>query len=139
VAVAVLIALVITVPHMVADDGRLLIGYKKHDVPEELKTRRVAAPLTVLAVASLGVFMAFVDATIVNIAFPDIAESFPSSDFASLSWGCCRHLVRLWSCRLPWPSSCTPTRLSAVRTRWPCSPRLQHSRPGPDRRSEVSS
>gem|GEM_PF-1677371 len=86
-AVAVLIALVITVPHMVADDGRLLIGYKKHDVPEELKTRRVAAPLTVLAVASLGVFMAFVDATIVNIAFPDIAESFPSSDFASLSWG----------------------------------------------------
>jgi len=35
-----------------------------HDVPEELKTRRVPAPLTVLAVASLGVFMALVDAAI---------------------------------------------------------------------------
>ena len=39
-----------------------------------------------LLVASLGVFMAFVDATIVNIAFPDIARSFPGESVASLSW-----------------------------------------------------
>src|SRR5215217_5034782 len=38
--------------------------------------RRAPSPRTVLLVASLGVFMAFVDATIVNIAFPDIASSF---------------------------------------------------------------
>src|SRR5215208_5919381 len=42
--------------------------------------------LTVLAVASLGVFIAFVDATIVNIAFPDIVRSFPETDISSLSW-----------------------------------------------------
>ena len=46
-----------------------------------------AAPRpTVLLVASLGVFMAFVDATIVNIAFPDIARSFQGESVASLSW-----------------------------------------------------
>jgi NTE family protein len=40
----------------------------------------------VLAVSSLGAFMAFVDATIVNIAFPDIAASFPGTAISSLSW-----------------------------------------------------
>lgn len=48
--------------------------------------RREPKPLTVLGVASLGVFMAFVDATIVNIAFPDIRDSFPETDISSLSW-----------------------------------------------------
>ena len=48
--------------------------------------RRATAPSTVLAVASLGVFVAFVDATIVNIAFPDIERSFPDVGISSLSW-----------------------------------------------------
>jgi EmrB/QacA subfamily drug resistance transporter len=48
--------------------------------------RRTPKPTTVLAVSSFGVFMAFVDATIVNIAFPDIAESFPETELSSLSW-----------------------------------------------------
>ena len=48
--------------------------------------RRAPSPRTVLLVASLGVFMAFVDATIVNIAFPDIARSFEGQSVASLSW-----------------------------------------------------
>ena len=48
--------------------------------------RRAPSPRTVLLVASLGVFMAFVDATIVNIAFPDIASSFSGESVASLSW-----------------------------------------------------
>jgi NTE family protein len=51
-----------------------------------LKRRRAPAPSTVLAVSSLGVFMAFVDATIVNIAFPNIAESFPEAGISTLSW-----------------------------------------------------
>jgi hypothetical protein len=41
--------------------------------------RRVASPRSVLAVASLGVVMAFLDATIVNVAFPDIRLSFPNT------------------------------------------------------------
>lgn len=53
---------------------------------ERLIRRRAPAPTTVLAVSSFGVFMAFVDATIVNIAFPNIAESFPETGISSLSW-----------------------------------------------------
>ncbi len=49
---------------------------------EPSSRRRTAA----LAVASLGAFVAFLDVTIVNIAFPDIRRSFPDADVASLSW-----------------------------------------------------
>ena len=38
--------------------------------------RRVLAPI---AVASGGAYLAFLDTTIVNTAFPSIAASFPSS------------------------------------------------------------
>jgi EmrB/QacA subfamily drug resistance transporter len=40
----------------------------------------------VLLVTSVGVFMTFLDVTIVNIAFPDIEASFPDSSLAQLSW-----------------------------------------------------
>jgi EmrB/QacA subfamily drug resistance transporter len=40
----------------------------------------------VLAVAVIGTFMAFVDATIVNIAIPDIASEFPGAGLSSVSW-----------------------------------------------------
>src|SRR3954469_14808659 len=50
------------------------------------KRRQAVTPTTVLLVSSLGVFMAFIDATIVNIAFPDIRRSFPTASFGSLSW-----------------------------------------------------
>ena len=43
-------------------------------------------PRRVLAIASLGAAVAFVDATIVNIAFPNIAQSFSGTSIASLSW-----------------------------------------------------
>lgn len=41
---------------------------------------------TVLAVASASGFMVFLDATVVNVAFPSVAESFPGSSRADLSW-----------------------------------------------------
>ena len=40
----------------------------------------------VLLVTAVGVFMTFLDVTIVNIAFPDIRESFPDNSLAQLSW-----------------------------------------------------
>jgi EmrB/QacA subfamily drug resistance transporter len=40
----------------------------------------------VLGVTSLAIFMVFLDTTIVNIAFPSILRSFPSTSPASLSW-----------------------------------------------------
>jgi len=48
--------------------------------------RRRPSPQSVLAIASLGAAAAFVDATIVNIAFPDIERSFPGTSISSLSW-----------------------------------------------------
>src|SRR3954471_12860358 len=40
----------------------------------------------VLLVTSVAVFMAFLDVTIVNVAFPSIREAFPESSLAGLSW-----------------------------------------------------
>ena len=49
-------------------------------------TRGRVSSGTVLAVASFGAFLAFLDATIVNVAFPSIRESFPTSTISNLSW-----------------------------------------------------
>src|SRR3954451_5489158 len=40
----------------------------------------------VLLVTAVAVFMAFLDVTIVNVAFPSVREAFPSASLASLSW-----------------------------------------------------
>src|SRR3954465_907295 len=40
----------------------------------------------VLLVTSVAVFMAFLDVTIVNVAFPSIRVAFPEASLASLSW-----------------------------------------------------
>ncbi len=54
--------------------------------PGTLLERRAAKPSRVLAVASLGVALALLDATIVNIAFPDIRADFTGTDLDALSW-----------------------------------------------------
>ena len=41
---------------------------------------------SIVAIACAGAFLAFLDATIVNIAFPDISRSFAGSGRAELSW-----------------------------------------------------
>lgn len=40
----------------------------------------------VLAITSLGVFMAFLDTTVVNIAFNNISQHFPTTRLSDLSW-----------------------------------------------------
>ena len=55
-------------------------------IAPEPRTRRISSPGTVLAVAALGTFMAFVDATIVNIAIPNIHQEFAGSSLESVSW-----------------------------------------------------
>src|SRR3954464_5021245 len=40
----------------------------------------------VLLVTAVAVFMAFLDVTIVNVAFPSIEKAFPSTSLAGLSW-----------------------------------------------------
>jgi NTE family protein len=51
-----------------------------------LTTRRQPKPAAVLAVAGFGAFLAFLDSTIVNVAFPSIQTSFPSTSLSTLSW-----------------------------------------------------
>jgi EmrB/QacA subfamily drug resistance transporter len=48
--------------------------------------RRQATIKTILAVSAFGAFMAFLDATVVNVAYPSIHESFPGSSVSQLSW-----------------------------------------------------
>jgi NTE family protein len=48
--------------------------------------RRAVSERTVILIASLGVFMAFIDNTIVSIAFPNMLKSFPEASLSSLSW-----------------------------------------------------
>src|SRR3954471_6325950 len=46
----------------------------------------MSRPWKVLLVTSVAVFMSFLDATIVNIAFPDIERSFPGASLGAPSW-----------------------------------------------------
>lgn len=54
--------------------------------PIQLTKRRQPSSTAVLLVAAFGAFLAFLDSTIVNIAFPAIQRYFHSSDISSLSW-----------------------------------------------------
>ncbi|SPM36873.1 transmembrane transport protein [Mycobacterium rhizamassiliense] len=51
-----------------------------------LTVRRQPSSMAVLLVAAFGAFLAFLDSTIVNIAFPNIQKSFPTYGISSLSW-----------------------------------------------------
>jgi len=51
-----------------------------------LLKRRQPTSGVVLLVAAFGAFLAFLDSTIVNVAFPDIQRTFPDSSLSTLSW-----------------------------------------------------
>src|SRR5438045_773807 len=50
------------------------------------RTRRMLKPSAALAVAVLGGSMAFIDASSVNIAIPNIAHHFSGSHLSEVSW-----------------------------------------------------
>jgi EmrB/QacA subfamily drug resistance transporter len=52
----------------------------------DMNTRRPASPALVLAIMSAGTFLAFLDATVVTIAFPNIVQAFPKATIGDLSW-----------------------------------------------------
>ena len=58
---------------------------RRHD-PVALVGRRTVPVRTVLVVSCAGVFMAFLDNTIVSIAFPNMLESFSDASLGTLSW-----------------------------------------------------
>lgn len=48
--------------------------------------RRRYVPTAAVAVASFGAFLAFLDSTVVNVAFPNIQAAFPHAGVGMLSW-----------------------------------------------------
>ncbi|MGH9091636.1 MAG: MDR family MFS transporter, partial [Acidimicrobiales bacterium] len=44
------------------------------------------APAAAIGVAAFGAFLAFLDSTVVNVAFPNIQAAFPTVSVGSLSW-----------------------------------------------------
>jgi len=54
--------------------------------PVRVPGRGRVASTTVLAVACLGAFLAFLDATVVNVAFPSIRAHFGNASIGALSW-----------------------------------------------------
>jgi EmrB/QacA subfamily drug resistance transporter len=50
------------------------------------ETRPATRPGPVLAIASAATFVAFLDVTIVNVAFPDLARDFSGASLSLLSW-----------------------------------------------------
>jgi len=56
-------------------------------LPRLVATRRGRIPeRTVLLVASCGALLAFLDVTIVNVAFPSIKDSFDTASIGAISW-----------------------------------------------------
>src|SRR3954453_3034857 len=55
----------------------------------------------VLLVTSVAVFMAFLDVTIVNIAFPDLRADFSSASLAGLSWVLNAYNIVFAACLIP--------------------------------------
>jgi len=69
-----------------ADTDTVSAGRRGHRRPRApLTRRRQPSPTAVLLVAAFGAFLAFLDSTIVNIAFPAIQTYF-HGDIGSLSW-----------------------------------------------------
>jgi EmrB/QacA subfamily drug resistance transporter len=50
------------------------------------RQRRAPSSTAVLVIAAFGAFLAFLDSTIVNVAFPSIRASFPHSSISTMSW-----------------------------------------------------
>jgi EmrB/QacA subfamily drug resistance transporter len=60
--------------------------YPSGTPPARITTRPTVSPRTVLLIAAVGVFMAFIDDTVVGIAFPNLLRSFPHASLGGLSW-----------------------------------------------------
>ena len=62
---------------------------------------RPASPWAVLGVASLAVFMVFLDAQVLFVAFDDIRASFPTVSFATMSWTLSAYTIALAAALVP--------------------------------------
>src|SRR3954447_19329506 len=62
---------------------------------------RQPSPWAVLGVASLAVFMVFLDAQVLFVAFDDIRASFPAVSFATMSWTLSAYTIALAAALVP--------------------------------------
>lgn len=68
---------------------------------EVTDTPRTVSPWAVVAVASLAVFMVFLDAQVLFVAFDDMRSSFPSVSFATMSWTLSAYTIALAAALVP--------------------------------------
>ncbi len=54
--------------------------------PFSIGEPRRYVPMAAVVVAACGAFLAFLDSTVVNVAFPDIQSAFPHTGVTTLSW-----------------------------------------------------
>jgi len=57
-----------------------------HRIAAPPRQRRAPTSTAVLVIAAFGAFLAFLDSTIVNVAFPSIRASFPHATISTMSW-----------------------------------------------------
>ena len=62
---------------------------------------RTVNPKAVLAIASATTFVAFLDVTVVNVAFPDLRRDFPAASLALLSWVVAAYGIAFAAARTP--------------------------------------
>jgi EmrB/QacA subfamily drug resistance transporter len=63
-----------------------LPGSPSYGLATATASRARPGPAAVFWLAAAGTFLAYLDVTIVNIAFPDIARDFKGADLGALSW-----------------------------------------------------
>jgi EmrB/QacA subfamily drug resistance transporter len=73
-----------TCPVLVVDTERYWRAVSTAEKPEQ--RGRLPREWQVLLCTTVAVFMAFLDVTIVNVAFPSIQADFPDASFSELSW-----------------------------------------------------
>lgn len=70
----------------VAHNGDTMTALPDTNRAAKPRLRGRPAPRNVLAVASFGAFLAFLDATAVNLAVPSLESSFPTASLTGVSW-----------------------------------------------------
>ena len=75
---------------LVTAERDIAMADPRHAVASQLppppRQRRAPTSTAVLLIAAFGAFLAFLDSTIVNVAFPSIRASFPHSSISTMSW-----------------------------------------------------
>ncbi|MPY94575.1 MAG: DHA2 family efflux MFS transporter permease subunit [Acidimicrobiia bacterium] len=85
-----------------APTAERVAGHPPHPPPETVRGgSALASPWAVLAVASMAVFVVFLDTQVLFVAFADLRASFPAVSSADLSWVLSAYTIVLAAALIP--------------------------------------